>query len=103
MKLWTPVLFVCGNLENPGHAFSWCFFLGTFHEFAIRSIERGELWDYRAANMSRKGKKGYITVSADVCAGHFSMDLTHAQVAISPTVGLGWSSGCTDSTAARIV
>jgi hypothetical protein len=45
-KAWTPT-------------FLWLL-VGTFHEFVVRNIERGEPWLCGAANMSRKVRKGYI-------------------------------------------
>ena len=50
-------------------------FFGSIHEFAISKVKRGEPWLYRAANMSEKDKKGFITASAGASAGHFCMDL----------------------------
>ena len=88
-----PFLFAqpCGILGgvNPGHPLYLDLFLGTIHEFTIKNNDRGELWACRAANMSRRGKKAFITVTVGACAGHSYMDLIRAHSAISPTARHG--------------
>jgi hypothetical protein len=68
-------------------------FFGSFHEFAIRSIERGEPWDYLEADTSRRVKKAYTTALADASGGLSCTDTTLLRTGISPTARHGWLKG----------